>query len=151
MKSFKQFVEEIDRENPLQFIVAEGKTVFDYLLFAPEGEELEIATKISKMKSNSKYVYRGMSMPEYKALKKEKVVVSNGEGNTRGGDSPYVSDDLQLAGRFAIRAWKDYKSGGVLVTFERSKLPDLRPADPSNYRLDYLTADAIKDVYILGK
>jgi len=136
MKSFIEFLNE-------------AKTVFDYLLFPPKGKELEIAKEISKMKSNPRYVYRGMSMLEYKALKSEGVIKSLGQGNTRGGDSPYVTEDIQLAGRFAIRAWKDYKEGGVLVTFDRDKLPALRPADPTNFRVDYLVAEAIKYKYIL--
>jgi len=129
----------------------EAKTVFDYLLFEPKGEELKIAIKISKMISNPREVYRGMCMKEYRALIHEKMITSMGQGNTRGGDSPYVTEDIQLAGRFAIRAWKDHKDGAVLVSFARDKLPELRPADPTNFRVDFITSNAITNKYILGK
>jgi hypothetical protein len=129
--------------------IAEAKSVFDYLLFEPKGEELKHATKISKMISDPRCVYRGMSMKEYKALVRDKIITSEGQGNTRGGDSPYVTEDIQLAGRFAIRAWKDNKAGAALVTFDRAALPDLRPADPTNFRVDFISAIAMKDKYLL--
>jgi hypothetical protein len=129
--------------------LTEQKSIFDYLLFEPKGRELELATAISKMASNPKYVYRGMSIPEYKILKAKRIITSKGEGNTRGGKEPYVSDNIQLAGRFAIRAWKDYPEGGVLVTLNKSKLPTLVPADRGNYRTEYIPLSAVEDVYVL--
>jgi hypothetical protein len=132
-----------------EYCALNEKTVFDYLLFPPEGKELEIATDISKMKNSSKYVYRGMSNAEYKNLIKNKRVVSKGVGNTRDIQGSYVSGDIQLAGRFAIRAWKDYKKA-VLVTLNKSKLPSLNKADPGNYWVEYIPLDAVVDTYFLG-
>lgn len=137
MNSFKEFI-------------SERKTIFDYLLFPPEGEELKIANKIAKMKSSNKYVYRGMSEKEYKELVKNKRVVSKGVGNTRDIQGSYVSGDIQLAGRFAIRAWKDGLKG-VLITIDRSKLPGLNKADPGNYWVDYIPLDAVTNKFFLSK
>ena len=124
------------------------KTVFDYLLFPPEGRELEIATEISKMKTSPKYVYRGMSTAEYKNLVKNKKVVSRGVGNTRDITGSYVASDIQLAGRFALRAWKD-KGRAVLLTLDRSKLPRLQQADPGNFWVEYIPLDAVVSKYDL--
>jgi len=127
----------------------EVKTIFDYLLFPPEGEGLEIANKIAKMKTSSKYVYRGMSLREYKALQRDKIIRSRGVGNTRDITGSYVSESLQLAGRFAFRAWLDGLKG-VLVTFDRAKLPKLHPADKGNYWVYHLSVDAVVAAYVLG-
>jgi hypothetical protein len=135
MLSFKRFL-------------AEDKTIFDYLLFPPEGRALEIATEISKLKGNPRYVYRGMSLREYKNLERDGRVVSKGVGNTRKIVGSYVGDDIQLAGRFAYRAWIDTK-GGVLVTLDRKKLPDLNKADPGNYWTSYIPKDAVVNTFII--
>jgi len=116
----------------------------------PKGEELDIATEISKMSSSSRCVYRGMCTKEYKNLIKDKIIVSKGVGNTRDIIGSYVANDIQLAGRFALRAWKD-GLGGVILTFDREKLPHLNQADPGNYYVDFLAAKAIRGVYILGR
>lgn len=133
--SFKQFV-------------TEGKTIFDYLLFPPEGEELKIATKIAKMRNDRRYVYRGMSKKEWNTLKSKGEVVSLGKGNTRDIQGSYVASDIQLAGRFALRNWKD-GIGGVLVTLEIDKLPKLQKADPGNFWVEKIPYNAVKDKYIL--
>ncbi len=135
MSSFKKYLEE-------------NKSIFDYLLFPPEGKELQIATEISKMKTNPRYVYRGMSKKEWNALKKDGRVVSKGKGNTRDIQGSYVGSDLQLAGRFALRALKD-GVGGVLVTLDRRKMPELNKADPGNYWTPYIPYDAVVDKYII--
>lgn len=134
----------------LQFkdYIKENKSIFDYLLFPPKGEELKIATKISKMKSNQNYVYRGMSKAEWNALKRDGKVVSKGVGNTRNIVGSYVGSDVQLAGRFALRAWKD-GLGGVLITLDRKKLPKLNNADPGNYYTDFIPLDAVVDYLII--
>jgi hypothetical protein len=132
---------------PFNFFI-ESKTVFDYLLFPPQGRELEIATEISKMKSSPKHVYRGMSTKEYINLLNNKKVVSKGVGNTRDIVGSYVASDIQLAGRFAIRAWKDYGKA-VLVTLDRNKLPPLNKADPGNFWVEYIPLDAVISKYDL--
>lgn len=126
----------------------EQKSIFDYLLFPPEGKELKIATEISKMKNNSRYVYRGMSLKEWKNLQKDGKVVSKGAGNTRNIQGSYVGSDIQLAGRFALRAWKD-NLGGVIITIDKKKLPDLNKADPGNYYTSYIPLDSVVDKYII--
>jgi len=136
LQTFKAFISE--------------KKIFDYLLDMPKGEELDIATEISKMGSSSRCVYRGMCTKEYKNLIKDKIIVSKGVGNTRDIIGSYVATDIQLAGRFALRAWKD-GLGGVILTFDREKLPHLNQADPGNYYVDFLAAKAIRGVYILGR
>jgi len=136
MKSFSEFI-------------SEDKTVFDYLLFPPQGKELEYAMQISKMKNSSKYVYRGISRAEYKSLKKHGKVVSKGVGNTRKGmTGSYVSDDIQLAGRFALRAWKD-TGGAYILTIERKSLPDITPADPGNYFTSFIPLNSVKKTFEL--
>lgn len=130
----------------LEFNVTEKKTVFDYLLFEPTGRELEFANEIAKMKNSNKYVYRGASMREYKKLVKDKSIVSLGVGNTRRIVGSYVSDDIQLAGRFAHRAWKD-TGKAVLLTLDKSKLPKLNNADPGNYWVENIPLAAVVKVY----
>jgi hypothetical protein len=132
-------------------LVGGGRTIFDYLLYEPTGKDLEIATEISKLKNDRRYLYRGMSRAEYRVLEKEGKVTSKGDGNTRKGISgSYVSTDIQLAGRFAYRAYQD-KKGGYLLTLDRRKLPDLNQADEGNYWTAYIPKQAIVDTFILQK
>ena len=125
-------------------------TIYDYLLFPPEGEDQEkITTYIATLKSDSDEVYRGMSSAEYKNLIKDGSVVSRGTGNTRKGISgSYVSDSIQLAGRFAFAEYKE-KGRAYLVAFDKAKLPELNPADEGNYWTSNLFKDAIKAAYYL--
>ena len=125
-------------------------TIYDYLLFPPDGEEQEkIVNFISTLKSSDDEVYRGMSSAEYKTLIKKGSVVSRGAGNTRKGISgSYVSDSVQLAGRFAFAEYKD-KGRAYLVAFDKDKLPELNPADEGNYWTSNLLKDAIKASYYL--
>lgn len=134
MKSFSEFISE--------------KTIFDYLLFPPEGKELKLATEISKLKNDRNYVYRGLSKNEYKALLRDKKVTSLGHGNTRDVKASYLSDDVQLAGRFALRNWKD-KKGGLILFIRKDMLPDLTPADEGNYYTSYIPLNAVKKVHEL--
>jgi len=129
-------------------ILLERKTIFDYLLFEPSGEDLRVATIISKLKSDSRLVYRGVSRKEYEALQRDKRVTSLGRGNTRDVEASYVSDDIQLAGRFAFRNWKDRK-GGFILSLDRSKMPKLVQADPGNYYVPYIPLEAVIDVHKL--
>ena len=123
----------------------ESKTIYDYLLFPPEKpDHKEIVHKISKLESKPDEVYRGISSAEYKNLKKDGFVVSRGVGNTRKGiTGSYVSDDIQLAGRFAFFEYKE-KGRGYLLILDRDKLPELQPADEGNYWTAQIPEDAVK-------
>ena len=123
----------------------ESKTIYDYLLFPPEKpDHKEIVHKISKLESKPDEVYRGISSAEYKNLKKAGFVVSRGVGNTRKGiTGSYVSDDIQLAGRFAFFEYKE-KGRGYLLILDRDKLPELQPADEGNYWTAQIPEAAVK-------
>ena len=122
----------------------ESKSIYDYLLFPPEGEDQEnIVANIAKLQNNPNEAYRGISSAEYKNLIKNGFVVSRGVGNTRKGiTGSYVSDDVQLAGRFAFHEYK--KTGrGYLLVLDRDKLPELNPADEGNYWTEKIPKDAV--------
>ena len=122
----------------------ESKSIYDYLLFPPEGEDQEnIVANIAKLQSKPNEAYRGISSAEYKNLIKNGVVVSRGVGNTRKGiTGSYVSDDVQLAGRFAFHEYK--KTGrGYLLILDRDKLPKLNPADEGNYWTEKIPKEAV--------
>jgi len=128
----------------------EAKTIHDYLIMPPSGEDQEnIVNQIAQLKSNPDEVYRGMSSAEYKNLENDGHVVSRGVGNTRKGiTGSYVSDSIQLAGRFAFTEYKQ-KGRAYLLVINRDKLPDLNPADEGNYWTSDLPKDAVKKVYNL--
>ena len=122
----------------------ESKSIYDYLLFPPEGEDQEsIVASIAKLQNNPNEAYRGISSAEYKNLIKNGFVVSRGVGNTRKGiTGSYVSADVQLAGRFAFHEYK--KTGrGYLLILDRDKLPELNPADEGNYWTEKIPKDAV--------
>ena len=123
----------------------ESKSIYDYLLFPPEGEEHEnIVAKIAKLQNDPSEVYRGISSAEYKNLIKHGFVVSRGTGNTRKGiTGSYVADDIQLAGRFAFHVYKETGRGYLLI-LDRDKLPELQPADEGNYWTAQIPIDAVK-------
>jgi hypothetical protein len=123
----------------------EAKTIYDYLLFPPEGEEHEnIVANIAKFQSKPDEAYRGISSAEYKNLQKNGFVVSRGVGNTRKGiTGSYVSDDIQLAGRFAFHEYKQ-KGRGYILVLDRDKLPELNPADEGNYWTAKIPIEAVK-------
>lgn len=128
----------------------ESKSIYDYLLFPPEGEDQEnIVSNIAKLQNNPNEAYRGISSAEYKNLIKNGFVVSRGVGNTRKGiTGSYVSDDIQLAGRFAFHEYK--KTGrGYLLVLDRDKLPELNPADEGNYWTEKIPLDAVKQAISL--
>lgn len=128
----------------------EAKTIHDYLIMPPSGEDQEnIVNQIAQLKSNPDEVYRGMSSAEYKNLQKHGHVVSRGVGNTRKGiTGSYVSDSIQLAGRFAFTEYKQ-KGRAYLLVIDKDKLPDLNPADEGNYWTSDLPEDAVTKVYNL--
>ena len=123
----------------------EAKSIYDYLLFPPEGEEHEsVVANIAKLQNNSDEVYRGISSAEYKNLNKHGFVVSRGTGNTRKGVvGSYVSADIQLAGRFAFHVYKETGRGFLLI-LDRDKLPELQPADEGNYWTAQIPIEAVK-------
>jgi hypothetical protein len=125
----------------------ESKTIYDYLLFPPEGEEhINIVNNIAKLQNQPDEVYRGISSAEYKNLKKNGFVVSRGAGNTRKGVvGSYVADDIQLAGRFAFHEYKQ-KGRAYLLVLDRDKLPKLNPADKGNYWTSQIPGSAVKKV-----
>ena len=122
----------------------ESKSIYDYLLFPPKGDEHErIVANIAKLQNNPNEAYRGISSAEYKNLIKNGFVVSRGVGNTRKGISgSYVSDDIQLAGRFAFHEYKQ-KGRAYILVLDRSKLPELNPADEGNYWTEQIPRDAL--------
>ena len=74
---------------------------------------------------------------------KNGFVVSRGVGNTRKGISgSYVSDDIQLAGRFAFHEYKKTGRAYILV-LDRQRLPGLNPADEGNYWTSKIPKDAV--------
>ena len=123
----------------------ESKTIYDYLLFPPEGEEHEtIVANIAKLQNRPDEAYRGISSAEYKNLERDGFVVSRGAGNTRKGiTGSYVSADIQLAGRFAFHEYKQ-KGRAYLLVLDRDKLPELNPADEGNYWTEKIPLDAVK-------
>jgi len=123
----------------------ESKTIYDYLLFPPESDEhKKIVANIAKLQNNPDEAYRGISSAEYKNLKNDGFVVSRGAGNTRKGiTGSYVSDDIQLAGRFAFHEYKQ-KGRAYLLVLDRDKLPELNPADEGNYWTAQIPLDAVK-------
>jgi hypothetical protein len=126
--------------------VAESKTIHDYLLMPPVGEDQEnIVNYIAQLKNSDDEVYRGMSTAEYKNIIKHGKAVSRGAGNTREGKFSYVSKDVQLAGRFAFTEYKQ-KGRALLLILDKDKLPNLASADPGNYRTDYIPAEAVKKI-----
>ena len=128
----------------------ENKSIHDYLIMPPSGEDQEnIVSNIAKLDSKPHEVYRGMSSAEYKNLLKYNKVVSRGVGNTRKGiTGSYVSDSIQLAGRFAFTEYKQ-KGRAYLLVINKEKLPDLNPADEGNYWTSNLPKDAVTKVYNL--
>ena len=128
----------------------EAKTIHDYLIMPPSGEDQKnIVDQIAQLKSSPDEVYRGMSSAEYKNLQKHGHVVSRGVGNTRKGiTGSYVSDSIQLAGRFAFTEYKQ-KGRAYLLVIDKDKLPDLNPADEGNYWTSDLPEDAVTKVYNL--
>jgi hypothetical protein len=122
-----------------------NKSIYDFMLYPPEEQDQKnIAENIAKMPSKPDEVYRGISSAEYKNLVKNGYVVSRGVGNTRKGiTGSYVSDSIQLAGRFALVEYRD-KGRGYLLILDRNKMPELNPADEGNYWTAQVPLDAVK-------
>lgn len=135
MQSFKTFIE---------------SKVEDWLIWEPEGDMRTIVDKLNKLKTKSSEVYRGISAGEYKELQKIGKVKSKGKGNTSNIDGSYVSDNVHLAGRFALIAYRDLGEGYLLI-IDRKKLPSLEPRDKGNFATEYIPKTAIKKVIKLSK
>jgi len=136
MKSFKSFI-------------SESSSIYNFLIWEPEGELKAIADAIDKLKSSKSEVYRGISEGEVKALKKDGYVVSKGEGNTRDIRASYVADNIHLAGRFALVDQRDRGKGFILV-LDRKKLPDMIRRDPGNYSVSQIPKSAVKKIIDLS-
>jgi len=136
MKSFTEYITE--------------SKVEDYLIWEPEGELRVIVDKLNKLKSSKSEVYRGLSGSEYNVLTRKGSVKSKGKGNTSDVDGSYVADNVHLAGRFALVAYRDTGEGYLLV-LDRKKLPGLEPRDPGNYAVSYIPRDAVKKTIQLTK
>lgn len=128
------------------------KTIEDFLLYPPEGEDQQnIVNAIMNMESKPNEVYRGVSSAEYKNLYRQGFVISRGEGNTRRGImGSYVSDSIQLAGRFAFKSYKDTGRGYLLV-LDKNKMPELHQADEGNYWTEQIPLDAVVAEYDMQK
>jgi len=135
--------------NSFKTFLLESK-VEDYLIWEPEGALRTITDKLNKLKSNNSEVYRGMSAQEYNVLTRKGTVKSKGKGNTSNIDGSYVADNVHLAGRFALVAYRDTGEGYLLV-LDRKKLPNLEPRDPGNYAVSYIPMDAVKKTLQLSK
>ena len=124
--------------------------VEDFLIWEPEGDLRTITEKLNKLKSSKSEVYRGISGAEYNVLTRKGSVKSKGKGNTSDIDGSYVADNVHLAGRFALVAYRDTGEGYLLV-LDRKKLPNLEPRDPGNYAVSYIPKDAVKKTIQLSK
>ena len=140
LKSFKQFISE--------------SSVEDFLIWEPEGKFRKAADVINKLKSKNGELYRGVSKYELDVLKQTGSVKSKGKGNTSNIDGSYLSDNVHLAGRFALVALRDTGTGYIMV-LDKKKLPDLEKRDGmknyQNYATSNVTKDSIKKIIKLGK
>lgn len=136
MLSFKEFISE--------------SKVEDFLIWEPEGEYRTIVDKLNKLKSSSSEVYRGLSKPELDVLYLKGSVKSKGKGNTSNINGSYVADNIHLAARFALVAYRDTGEGYVLV-MNRKKMPNLEPRDKGNYATSFIPKDSVKKVIQLSK
>jgi len=86
-----------------------------------------------------------MSEAEYNILNTTGKVTSRGTGNTRNIIGSYLSSDFKLAARFALVNFRN-KNNGIIVTVDKSKLPDLKSVDPGNYVTTYIPKEAVTQV-----
>ena len=139
MKSFKQYIKE--------------SKVDDFLIWEPEDEFRVIADGINKLKSKKGELYRGISEHELRVLRKTGEVKSKGKGNTSNINGSYISDNVHLAGRFAMVAYRDTGAGYIIV-LDKNKLPDLEKRDRmkhyQNYATSSITKESIKKIIKLG-
>lgn len=131
-----------------------GASIYDFLIWEPTGDLKTIADNLDKLKPENNELYRGMSAKEYEEFKDKQFVTSKGYGNTRNIKASYVSDNIHLASRFALVAYRD-KGEGYLMILDRNKLPDLEKRDQTpaatNYSTPHIPKDSIKKVIQLSK
>lgn len=129
-------------------------SIYDFLIWEPTGDLKTIADNLDKLKPGNNELYRGMSAKEYEEFKNKQFVTSKGYGNTRNIKASYVSDNIHLASRFALVAYRD-KGEGYLMILDRNKLPDLEKRDQTpaatNYSTPHIPKDSIKKVIQLSK
>lgn len=126
-----------------------NKDIREFLVNDPDTEEAEaVVDYISTLKEIQKEteLYRGISPGEFNSLVRDGDIQSLGKGMTRKNvKGCYVSDSIQLAGRFAYRAWLDFGQGYILI-LNREKLEPLIPADEGNYITEKITLDSIEAI-----
>ena len=126
-------------------------SIRNYLVWEPKGKLARIVDTLdSLLKSRSDELYRGMSAKEFESLKSEGRVTSAGKGNTRDVVGSYLASDVSLAGRFAVVNYRDHGNGIILV-IDKSKLPDVKMADPGNFITSSIPIEAVKRVIDLSK
>jgi len=126
-------------------------SIRDYLVWEPKDKLARIVDALdSLLKSRPDELYRGMSAKEWSRLKSEGRVTSAGKGNTRDVVGSYLASDVSLAGRFAVVNYRDH-SNGIILVLDRSKLPDIKMADPGNFITSYIPIEAVKRVIDLSK
>jgi hypothetical protein len=126
-------------------LLYEASSIYDYLIWEPTGRLQYIADELDKFSSDSSKLYRGMSEAEYNILNTTGKVTSRGTGNTRNIIGSYLSSDFKLAARFALVNFRN-KNNGIIVTVDKSKLPDLKSVDPGNYVTTYIPKEAVTQV-----
>ena len=125
-------------------------SIYDYLVWEPTGKLQYIADELDKIPTDKTKLYRGMSEKEYNILKSTGKVTSRGGGNTRNIVGSYLASDFKLAARFALVNYRD-KGEGIIVTVDKSKLPDLKNVDPGNYVTSYIPIEAVTNIIDLKK
>jgi hypothetical protein len=125
-------------------------SIYDYLVWEPTGKLKYIADKLDKISNDDTKLYRGMSTNEYNILKNTGKVTSKGRGNTRNIVGSYLSSDFKLAARFALVNYRD-KGEGIVVTVDKSRLPDLKNVDDGNYVTSYIPMESVTQVIDLKK
>lgn len=125
-------------------------SIYDYLVWEPTGKLRNIADELDKIPTDKAKLYRGMSEKEYNILKTTGKVTSKGKGNTRDIVGSYLASDFKLAARFALVNYRD-RGEGIIVTVDKSKLPDLKNVDPGNYVTSYIPMEAVTNIIDLKK
>lgn len=126
-------------------------SIYDYLIWEPEGKLKIIADKLDQMNGfSSEDLFRGMSKKELDVLQKHGKVTSRGTGNTRNVYGSYLSSDFKLSARFALVNYRD-KNEGVIIVIDKNKLPNLKNADTGNFITTYIPIEAVKQIINLSK
>lgn len=117
-----------------------------YLIWEPTGDLRKIVDGLDKIPLSPDEVYRGSPDSQVQRLEKMGVLKSSGKDvNTKDASNTFVSDDISLAGAFAIRHFRDGHGGHVLI-IDKHKLPPLKNRDPGNYTVEYIPKEAVKRI-----